>query len=254
MGTENLAIGKGEVWFAPFTKGTQTIKDGYRFLGNCPDFTLSHTTETLDHFSSTRGIRELDKKIVIESRLEGTIICEELNVENLAYFFNNTDPTTTTVAAVSSGTYSIANPIRGRAYQIGESDMAPSGVRNLTTVTIGSYVAGTDYTVNNETGMVTILEGGTIPETGPLSVSYTAASYTRNTIASSDEQIEGAIKFVSTNPTGPRYDYTLPYVNLAANGDLGLISQEWMQMPFRISALRKGELARLYVDGRVLVP
>ena len=253
MGVEHITMGRGEVWFAPFTPNTTNPDDGYRFLGNCPEFSLNLSQETLDHYRSTRGIRERDKRIVIESNLEGTIVCDEILPATLAYFFNS-QPTQNTITAVTNGTYTIPKARQSRWYQIGESLADPVGVRNLTSVTVTGKVAGTDYSVDLENGMIGILEGGTITNGSSVTITYTAAAQTGLQIISKDTQIEGALRFISKNPSGPQYNYIMPYVQLSSNGDFSLISeQDWMTLSFSVSVMPKGNQAKLYVDNRVLV-
>lgn len=253
MGVEHITLGRGEIWFAPFTPGTTDPADGYRFFGNCPEFTLNLSQETLDHYRSTRGIRERDKRIILESNLDGSIVCDEILPATLAYFFN-TNSTTTAITAQTTQTYTIAKPVQGRWYQIGESASDPVGVRNLTSATIATKVLGTDYDVDLKQGMVSIKAGGTITPGTAVTVSYSAAAQTGIQIVASDNQLEGALRFISRNPSGPDYHYVMPYVQMSSNGDLSLITEgDWMSLPFSLSVMTKGNLAKLYVDNRVLV-
>lgn len=253
MGVEHITLGRGEIWFAPFIKGTTTMAEGYRFIGNCPEFSLNHSQETLDHYRSTRGLREKDKSVVIESNLDGTIVCDEILPETMAYFFNS-KATKTAISAVTNGTYTINNPTPSRWYQIGESATDPVGVRNLTSISITGKEEGKDYAVNLQTGMIGIVAGGTITPSTPITVTYSAAAQAGTQIISSHDELEGALRFKSFNPSGPNYDYVMPYVKLTPNGDFNLITeQDWLTIPLSISVLTKGNLSKLYIDGRTLV-
>lgn len=254
MGTEHLTIGKGYVYFAPFQPGTM-VHQGYKFVGNCPSFSLNHTAETLDHYKSTCGIRQLDKQVILEAIMEASIECDEVLPDTLAYFFLTT-ATTTTLASASAVTYSIPSARFGRTYQIGETDTAPMGVTNLTSVTIttpAGLVEGTDYELDLDKGLITFLEGGTFTDNTAVDLTYDADATTKSRIISSSNQIEGALKFVSCNASGPDYTYTFPYAKMNPSGDLNLITDEWLTVPLNLRIMKKGNLELAYVDGRPLV-
>jgi hypothetical protein len=42
-------------------------------------------------------------------------------------------------------------------------------------------------------------------------------------------------------------------VKIRSNGDVSLITDEWMSLPFTIEALVLGDLKLLYADGRAIV-
>lgn len=254
MGTEHLTIGKGFVYFAPFLPGTQK-HEGYRFVGNCPSFSLNHTSETLDHYKSTCGIRQLDKQVILETLMEANIECDEVLPDTLAYFFL-TEATSTTVASAADQAYSIEAARFGRTYQIGETDSTPMGVTNLTSVSIttpAGLVEGTDYELDLDKGLITFLEGGTFVDNTQVDLTFSADAMTKDRIISASTQIEGALKFVSCNASGPDYTYTFPYAKMNPSGDLNLITDEWMTVPLNLRILQKNDLALAYVDGRPLV-
>lgn len=43
-------------------------------------------------------------------------------------------------------------------------------------------------------------------------------------------EFRGAIRFIGTNETGPRWQWDFPSVSLTPNGAIGLISDEWAQI------------------------
>ena len=54
---DNLLLGKGKLYFKKNTE------DGFIELGNAPSFSITSTTEKLEHFSSQSGIKTKDKSI-----------------------------------------------------------------------------------------------------------------------------------------------------------------------------------------------
>ena len=82
----NLTLGKGELHFATFGDNLTQIPGGFRFLGNCPEFNLTVETESLDHYSSTGGIRVKDDSVTLEINTTGTILCDDADPKNVALF------------------------------------------------------------------------------------------------------------------------------------------------------------------------
>lgn len=254
----NLAIGKGELHFAPFKAGTQT-PDGFYFVGNCPEFTLNRENETLPHYDSTKGFRRKDEEITIESRMNGSISCDDVRPQTAALFLMG-EAVTLSVASATGLITTIIGAKKGRSYQLGETAGQPSGARSVTNVAVSLtstpatiYVAGTDYTVDAELGMITILEGGSIADAAGLTVEFDQTAHTRSQVIASDTEAQGALKYISYNPIGQRLDYYFPWIKVRPNGDISLISEEWMTIPLSIEALYLGDLSLCYLDGRPLI-
>ena len=253
MASENLTLGKGELWFNPFLPNTMT-PTGFDFLGNCPELTLTVETETLDHFSSTRSVREKDASIVTSKMVTSTFTCDDIKPANLARFIGGEESTLTTASA-SDATSTIPAVLKGRRYQLGQTASNPSGVRAITDLVVTAtgatpvtYVEGTDYVANLQLGLIDILEGGSI--TGGIVATYDVSASSRSLIVTSDNQIRGQLKFIAFNPTGQLIDWWMPSVSLTPTGDMTLISEEWTTLGFSAECLRTGGLEFLYGDGR----
>lgn len=256
MASRNLALGKGEVYFAQFKPGTQ-IPGGERFLGNCPEFTLNREAEKLPHFSSTRGKRLKDDEETLGTTDTGTISCDDVSPANLALWLLGTELTLTTAAiADQEDTFEDVEP--GLSYQLGVSDTAPSGVRKVASVVVTKgatpLVLGDDYDIDPVLGRVTLLETGSVLKGDDITVTYDIEASTRSQIISSQNSAEGALRFISYNPRGQKIDYFMPWVKFSPNGEIALITEEWMTIPLTIEALAKGDLESIYADGRPYNP
>lgn len=257
MGSENYTLGRGELNFDKFEPGTFN-KTGERYLGNTPELNLTTEVENLEHFNSDRGIRVKDKSIVLEKSDSGTFIADEISDENIALWFLGE----TSIVAQSATASIVLNLAGARVkpgtyIQLGESQANPTGHRNVTVASVTSdpvgttYVVGTDYTVDAELGRLYIVPGGAIEAADPLIVTYATAASTRSqTVVGDGTTIEGALRFVSYNPTGPRRDYYWPFVQLRADGDLALKGDEWQQLSFAFDILKRDGYAPVYIDGR----
>lgn len=252
MASRNLALGKGEVWFAQFKPGTQT-PGGERFLGNCPEFTMNREAEKLEHFSSTRGKRLKDDEEILGVNNTATISCDDVQPKNLALWFLGSEQILTTIAALAeTETFEDVEP--GLSYQLGVTDETPAGVRKVDNVEVlvgaAEQELGVDYDLDPVLGRITIIEGGGISDGDDVIVNYDVEASTRTQVISTDSMVEGALRFISYNPKGQKIDYFMPWVKFSPNGDISLISEEWMTIPLSVEALVKGDLAPIYADGR----
>lgn len=258
MGSENYTLGRGELRFDKFAPGTRN-KTGERYLGNTPELNLTTESENLEHFNSDRGIRVKDKSIVLEKTDSGTFIADEISDDNVALWFLGEVSVVAQAALASQVTVVAANRVKPGTYiQLGESKANPTGARNVTvtSVTDGAatpvpYVVNEDYTVDAELGQLYIVPGGAIDGSAPFTVNWSAAASTRSQVVVGDgTTVEGALRFISFNPTGPRRDYLWPYVQLRADGDLALKGDEWQQLSFAFDILKLDGYATVYIDGR----
>lgn len=257
MGSENYTLGRGELHFDKFVPGTRN-KTGERYLGNSPEVNMSTESETLDHFNSDRGIRVKDKSIVLEKSDSGSFILDEINNENVAlWFLGDVAVLAQSASASIVENYAAARVKEGTYLQLGQSISNPTGNRNITVTSVTSdpvgttHVVNTDYTVDAELGRVYIVPGGGIDTGDPLIITYATAASTREQVVVGDgTTIEGSLRFISFNPSGPRRDFLWPYVQLRADGDFALKGDEWQQLSFAFDILKLDGYATQYIDGR----
>lgn len=92
------------------------------------------------------------------------------------------------------------------------------------------FVAGTDFTVDSQTGRIRIVPGGAINGTTvkDLTVVFAKGQATYKQIdALSNTELEGRIRFVSDNPVGNQYEMIIWRVSLVPAGDTALIGDDW---------------------------
>lgn len=89
--TSLYAIGRGILKIGAWSGETPpTWPSGYTDVGNCNEFNLTVTEETLEHFSYRSGLRSKDKIVILESGYEGSFILDEISQNNLLMFFKGT--------------------------------------------------------------------------------------------------------------------------------------------------------------------
>lgn len=255
MASENYVMGRGEVHFAPFLPGTKTLPagGGYRFLGNVPTFTLAVSSDKYEHFRSTRGVKEKDLTVILQTNRSATIECEDIIPENLQFFFLGSTADVSQASA-SSLTEAFADVVPGRRYFVGVTSGNPTGYRGLTTPVLkkGATVLtpGTDYVVDAVRGFFDVLIGGTVVSGDDLTLEFGVAARTRKRSISGSDSVEGAMKFISYNAVGENVDYTMPYVQISPNGDFSLIGDELQKLPLTVDVQALPPLEALYLDGQ----
>lgn len=261
----NYTLGRGEIYFA--RRDANGRLGGERYLGNTPEFNTNFESETLDHFSSDRGIREKDASVILQINRTGSLITDNISPANVALFFFGSEAALTvaqaTVASEQVGITGIGVE-KGMFYQLGMTTANPSGARNVIFPGTGptafalkkgavDLVAGEDFVLNSELGRVEILETSATVENGDeLTATYSVGASTRTRIISGSSPVEGALRFVAHNPTGKNIDYFMPSVKLSPNGDYALKSDEWQQIPFNVEILKPEGMEAVYADGRAL--
>ena len=117
--TANLLIGKGVLSFDRYVNGLPT---GMTDLGNAPNFSLTLSPETLDHFSSREGLKKRDLSVVVSVTLGGKFTLEEYEINNLALaLYGSVSGSTLNALAETSVTGHlkfVGNPATGPAYQV----------------------------------------------------------------------------------------------------------------------------------------
>lgn len=258
MANKLYTLGRGRLFFDPFLPNTKT-KTGERYFGNTPSFSLTIESESLDHFDADDGVRVKDDSVLLELNRTGAFVTDNIDPDNVALFLLGS-ASTQVQAAATGATETISGVKKDRYYQLGATTGNPSGVRSVSNVVISvggsGKTAGTDFTVDAELGRIYIVPGGTIADGDALSVTYDVAAKSRQQIiTAASSTIDGALRFVATNPKGTLLDYYMPYVRLSPNGEYALKGEEWQQIGFNLDIQKLDDSTEsIYVDGRPFTP
>ena len=216
---QNYTLGRGKVHFARFKAGTQ-IPDGFFYIGNTPEFSLTIESETLDHFSSDEGIREKDDSVPLEVNRSGSMTTDNIDPKNVALFFFGSD-TVVTQAVVAAAPFLIEDIKAGHSYKLGATTLNPAGhfginPTGLTVVQgVTPLVAGTDYTIDLDGGIISFVEGSAIAVDGvDITVTYAIRASSRSRVISGSEPVEGAMIYRTRNPKGDDVVFFMPYVKI----------------------------------------
>lgn len=262
--TQDLVLGRGALFFAALDPTTKKPL-GFRHLGNCTAFAVNVTSELLEHFSSRTGVRSVDREIILSQKFGITLTLDEINFQNLALFTSGTatkavtNPAATDVGTATPGTTEIK--ISDAAYKGFNYDLVNSvGARlfdlNATGLTVKSHastlasaatlVENTDYEVDRKWGTIHLLStGSTHTDGNDLWFSYdTDGTGTEQPFDRVDflnqTSISGFLRFKMINAANSDKQMLIDLhsVNLKADGDLTLISDEYVSMTLVGSAER----------------
>lgn len=129
------------------------------------------------------------------------------------------------------------------------TDITVSGA-NLSGGTGTAFVPGTDFEIDYDNGILTVLEDGSITAGADLTVGFSVRQSTRSRVISGDTAVEGSLMFVSANPKGENFVLMVPWIKVTPNGDYALKGDEWQQIPFNMEILKKPNSAAILRDGR----
>lgn len=253
-GINNYVLGKGKVFFSRYDQDKKPI-GGERFIGNCPEFNLTSSSDKLDHFSSTGGLKIKDASVTLQVNRSGGFVTDNIDADNLSLFFTGEKATIATTSQTGATTTVIAR--KDQYYQLGQTAANPSGVRKVSNVVLKltaspqTIIPASDYTVDLALGRVYIKPTATITEGQQYTFTFDVATSTASRVISKSQSVYGAIRFIADNPQGQNQDYFLPLVELSPDGDYNLISDDWTQIGFTMEALKLDDNTEsIYIDGR----
>lgn len=268
--SNNYVVGRGTVYFDRFKDGSNN-KTGEMYFGNTPEFTINTDTETLDHYSSEHGMRVMDASVLLEASQGGTFTCDNINEDNLALWFLGA--LEKNAQTQQTDAKEIFNPImRGRYYQLGTSDVNPTGVRDVNNFQM--VKADASISISTGSGDITSIPGATVvnpagnyeidlatgrvyiePDSPDLAgnvqiaVQYDVAEQTRTMIIGKSDMIYGALRMISDNAVGLNKNYFFPKVSIAPDGDYALKGDDWQVISFTFKAMQlNSRTQRVYID------
>lgn len=113
------------------------------------------------------------------------------------------------------------------------------------------YTKGVDYSVDSVTGMVFLINATTIADISDIDIDFgvAAVTYTRIT-GFAQTSIEGMLHFVPDNPVGNNMELKIWRVDLAPDGDVGMIGDDWQLLNFTGEVLKDevGHSSSPYMD------
>src|SRR5574343_45339 len=221
----NLLLGKGAVYFDPFT--TAGAKTGEIHLGNCEAFEITPSTETATKMNSMEAAAGVYKEVTKAQRYDVAITGSEFNKENLALVLLSATSTLTQTSGTVTAETITSSAKKGRWYACAK--------RSILSVTVKAGVAGstamtltTDYTIDAVTGRIYVVPGGSIADGDIIKVDYTHAVISSYKVsAGTTPKLEVFLRFVGDPSAGPAYEVQAWRVRLSPDGALPFISDDF---------------------------
>lgn len=193
-----------QVYFRP------NNENGYFPLGNILSLKQNTKVQTLEHYASKAGFKQMNAKIATQSDFSYEVTLDEQFGKNIEFLCLSqegvaSNQTTGTWAGTGNGVLSITANEVGRSYMLNAGNGKPALGATVTAVSGGTSstaFASSDYSVDKSTGMITL-----------LNIPVAAAADT-------------TIKITGTFPTINQVDYTT-MAKLLFEGDfiIGLADQ-----------------------------
>lgn len=211
--------GGGELFITPIVDGVLGTEKAF---GQTEDIGFSVTTEEITHDNTEGAVVVEDLKILTKVTGSLNINTVEISPDMLTNAFLGTNLTTSKTAGVATA-YNVTITTLDTPYYIGAKLLSNVIVKSEDDV--DTYVLGTDYTLDTETGMITAIGGGLIHAADVLHVTADNSAYDDIRIeAFTQSKIEAQLRFVSHASNGISYVYTFYRVSLLASGDYSLKS------------------------------
>ncbi|PZR89733.1 MAG: hypothetical protein DI537_20230 [Stutzerimonas stutzeri] len=247
---QHIVLGRGMIYFDRFVPGTNA-GEGERYIGNSTAFTIRRSLETVERLKSVRGQLVRRDELPTREVLNGSFTTDILTIENVSDWFGGGP---VVVGREPSGEITETFIIKlGRYIQLGTFD-TPIGVRNVDYLTFshdGSPIpAANNIVIDKAEGRILIRDDAAdLSDGDELVVDYQWRSSPQTTVFENNpEPVEGSLRFIATNPVGPRKNYFFPKVAIAPSGEASLKGDEWQQLSFTFeSTLINPRLKQMYV-------
>lgn len=240
-------------------KGSTDHADWIDF-GDIEDGTLSPTIDRFEHSGVRRGQRAKDREIISNRELMLNVNLHELNPRNVLAVFGADEGDVTDEVTFIMDDFIATNPGDPGTIEIGQEDIIPSSVILRTTaeefVDEKTWVNPTDYTFDENTGIITITPAGGLAVVDEAQDNEEVHIFWRKDVeaqkfeAFSGKEILGEVRFMMINADGPSWIWYFPNVQLKINGDVSLgDGTELISLPLTIQALadRKGAIMTKYM-------
>lgn len=251
--TRDYVLGRGVVYLASLDVATGLPDaNGFRDLGNAPEFNITVETEDLRHQNSRDCIKFTDKRFVISQEVGLSFqLDESRNFQNLSDFlagstevYNNPHDVTHVDASISLAVhlgawYQLRKASGARVYNLDAAGLVYTIEMDDTVDVL--LVEGTDYEIDEQLGLVRFLPTAVNIAEGDPAVWSISTAASGGAIQDVDQvnalirsEVSGALLFVQDNAgdCGQKVEWLFHKVSLSSDGDLAQIGDEVTVMNF----------------------
>src|SRR5512146_581534 len=231
----NTVFGRGAIFFDRFDANGVQLNQWMHF-GDCDSLATSISEDTVDLIDYTQNTgtpyNSATKSTTVALKISGF----EFTPRMLAVVFKGDGSTFTQSATTVTGETlapSTLTGLLGSYFRTANRNISAITVKQGTT----TLVSATDWSLHDSlSGMVRILpSGSTVVDGTALTINYTAAALTAGSNALetvrpfNTSTVQGSLLFVPKNSSGPLVEARYWSVKLSPDGDVSLISDDWLK-------------------------
>lgn len=257
-GVEKYYSGQGKVFFRDLDSNGNMVGP-WKWVGNVPELTFTMNTEFLEKTESYSGKRSTVRRITTSQSASISLTLDQFDADNLSLALNGVEITKAAGSPVTDLPLGNATDFSaGDSIDLGEQYF---NVTNLV-VKAGSteLVLNEQYEVDLKSGMITFRDMTGV--TGAITADFTPGAYKIANVLTKNA-VEKAFRFeglntaeVDANGDPDRIILMFYKVQLATNGDISMISDDFGSFPLTGEALRdssRPESSDLGQFGAVIV-
>lgn len=238
--SNDIVLGRGLVYFNRFLAGSY-VGEGERYIGNTTGFSVRRALSTIERLRSVRGVVTRRDELMQREGLSGSFVTDYMTADNVNDWFGGGE--------IQQGQVPIGEVVesfvikKGRFYQLGLTHSV-IGARHVDFVSIkvdGVPIAvGSDIVLDKTAGRLFIADEATaFNDNALLEATFQWRSAPRmKRFNDVPQTLEGSLRFVATNPVGPKKDCFFPRVTITPTGEFSLKGDEWQQVGFAFEAAR----------------
>ena len=230
----NTVFGRGAIFFDRFDANGVQLNQWQHF-GNCDSLATSISEDTVDLTDYTQNTgtpyNTATKSTTVGLKISGF----EFTPKMLAVVFKGDTSTFTQSATTLTGETLAPSTLTGLL-----GSYFKTANRNISAITVlqgtTTLVSGTDWSAHDTlSGMIRILpSGSTVTDGTALTINYTAAALSSTTALDTvrmfnTSTVQGSLLFVPKNSSGPLVEARYWNVKLSPDGDVALISDDWLK-------------------------
>jgi hypothetical protein len=241
---ENLLLGAGSVYFGKLLADGSYEKA--RHLGNCSSFSIQVEVLKKEKPALKQTLAELGQQLIAGYKVTGRIVMDEISKENVALALAGTVDNTYSQSLLSDVAHTYVAS-KGTVIQIGVD--YTSNTSDYTNAVFGILVSwvkangvtcqeGVDYLVYRDAGLVIIAgDSPSVTNNSSVEILFSAVATPIPQISMiSDVVTAGKIMFAGNPVSGPAYMCTIKKAELAFDGGVNLIGEEFAQLTVNFTA------------------
>jgi hypothetical protein len=221
-----MLLGKGELYFDRYD--SSGLSTGERFLGNVEALAVNIADELVEKYSSVTHSAPLAAQALKRRTATLTITADEYTYKNMGLALMG-DQDTYSQASATITAEAAKVPVLGTWFKLAKRKISAVTVKKGAT----TYVLGTDYVLDTDTGRVKPLTTGAMVTGDAITVDYTAAAMLTTAALNAidigtSSTIKGFMRFIPDPSAGPSHELELWSVQINPEGDLsGFISDDY---------------------------